>query len=540
MKKFFSQNFALKLFLFQAVILILSFAILAALLTVKENARTLDNFLMEADRYSDIVKKSTRSGMLKKQRDNVSAIIEDISKHPGVEGIKIYNKKGESIYASALSTGDTDEGRVADMQAEACQVCHGEKSPLEKLPMEKRYRFLDTPRKHRVIGLINPILNEKDCAGAGCHPSPDKQKILGIVDVKMSLEAADSQIRGRIRGIFFYAGMLALVISFISGVLIYFFVRVPVKKLEKGTEAIAAGNFDYRVDISGRGEIGQLAHSFNNMIAELKEYRTSTREMSDSLKEKIDAKTRELEAMQASLMQAEKMISLGRLSSTVAHELNNPLAGILTYTKLLMRDIKDMETRPLESQPAMKTLDTIYSEALRCGSIVKNMLLFSKQTEVNFKVENLHSLLDTCVDLVNHHFELNNIKLVKNYGAVDDKFECDINQLKQAFIAIFINAVESMAGKGGTVEITTSEARKGPSLKVSVRDEGSGIAKDALPLIFEPFFTTKSDECRVGLGLSVVYGVVKRHGGSISVESEAGRGTVFHLELRRKIDEKRI
>lgn len=530
---------ALKLFLFQSVILALSFAALAAFFTIRENARTLDNFLIEADRYSDIVKKSTRSAMLKKQRDSVSAIIEDISKHPGVEGVKIYNKKGESIYTSALSAGDKDEGNIADMQAEACQVCHGSKTPLETLPIEKRYRFLDTSMKHRIIGLINPIMNEKDCAGSDCHPSPDKQKILGVVDVKMSLETADSQISGRIRGIFIYASVLSLLISFATGVLIYFFVRIPVKKLEKGTEAIASGDFDYRVDIGGGGEIGQLARSFNRMIAEMKEYRTSNKETSNALKEKIEAKTRELEAMQTSLMRAEKMISLGKLSSTVAHEINNPLAGILTYTKLLMREVKETKSRPLESEQAIKTLDTIYNEAQRCGNIVKNMLLFSKQSDIHFKAESLHGLLDTCVELVRHHLELNNVNLVKRYEAEDDKFECDLNQMKQAFIAMFINAVEAMAGKGGTIEITTAGTRKQELLKVSIRDEGSGIPKEALPSIFEPFFTTKSDGCRVGLGLSVVYGVIKRHGGNISVETEIGKGTVFHLELRRKVDEKR-
>jgi two-component system NtrC family sensor kinase len=284
-------------------------------------------------------------------------------------------------------------------------------------------------------------------------------------------------------------------------------VHIPVQKLTEGTREVSSGHLDHLIPIHSSDEIGILAQSFNQMTEKIKK-------------------------MQDQIVQVEKMASLGKLSLTVAHELNNPLSGILNYASLALKNLKKEGLSAEEKRSTMRDLEIIQTETARCGNIVKNLLLFSRKLDTGQTKEQLHPIIENSIELVAHHFELKQIGIARCYLDGDDTIFCVPDQLKQAFIALFINAAESME-KGGTIEVSTQRIQPENGYRICIRDTGCGIPEELLPKVFEPFFTTKIDGKGVGLGLSIVYGVIKRHGGTIQVESHEGKGTTFTIEIPR-------
>jgi two-component system NtrC family sensor kinase len=228
----------------------------------------------------------------------------------------------------------------------------------------------------------------------------------------------------------------------------------------------------------------------------------------------------------------EKMASLGKLSATVAHELNNPLTGILTYARLVEREVADLPLDEATRAELSGQLRLIQAECSRCGGIVQNLLLFARRTEgTAMTAIDLNEVVDRGLKLVKHHLDLHSIRLDRAPLAGDPRLVADGGQLEQALVALFVNAIEAMEGPEGGDVLTVHLDRQEGWVCIDVGDTGVGIHRDILPHIFEPFFSTKNKESGVGLGLAVVYGIIERHGGSIEVESEPGRGTTFHLRI---------
>ena len=485
----------------------------------------MTNVITSANRTSDVIKKSTRYSMLKNQKEDVDQIIATLGNLQGVDGIRIYNKKGIIMFS-----GHKEEIRNAvDMKAEACYVCHSDKIPKKTLPSINRTRIFYSQNEHRVLGLINPIENEPDCSNASCHAHPPSIKILGVLDVKMSLAQVDKNIRESENKMIFFAVLFILTVGIVSGAFIWIMVHNPVKKLTIGTQEISRGNLDYSIDVSSEDEIGQLANSFAYMMRELKKAYDEITNWSKTLEKRVKEKTEELEKTQGHILRVEKMTSLGKLSATVAHEINNPLGGILTYTKLL---IKKLERFNIAEQDAsiIKFLKIIENESKRCGKIVKDLLVFAKSSSINFEEENLKNIIEKSLLLVNHHLEIQNVKVEKCFPDTDCRLVCDTNQLQQALIALFINAVDAMPN-GGTIRVEVIPEKEKNSVQIKISDNGVGISEESISNIFEPFFTTKKDGQGVGLGLSVVYGIIKKHEGEIFVDSKISQGTTFTIIL---------
>lgn len=459
---------------------------------------------MSANRVSDVIKRSTHYSMLLNRREDLHHTIQTIGNEPGIDGISIYNKRGEIMF----STIPGEDGTSVDLQAEACYVCHAEEKPLEALPIKKRSRIFSSLQGHRVLGVINPIMNEPGCFNAECHAHPPNQAVLGVLDVKMSLSQVDERVAESRTRMISYAVLLIVIVIILSAGFIIVMVHTPVKKLIAGTLEISSGNLNHEIDIRSSDEIGHLAQSFNLM-------------------------TQNLSKAQDHLCQMEKMASVGKLSATVAHEINNPLAGILTYTKLVLRTLKKDRIDPKDMKSAERYLTFIKNETARCGDIVKNLLLFSKRAGGDFRNESLDTIIERSLQLINHHLEIQGITLEKQLCEKDDIIFCDANQLQQAFIALFVNGVEAMP-KGGMLRVK-SDCRNGEdTVRITISDTGYGIPEEVKPNIFDPFFSTKKDEKRIGLGLSVVYGIIQRHGGSIDVHSETNKGTTFIITLPRQ------
>jgi two-component system NtrC family sensor kinase len=308
-------------------------------------------------------------------------------------------------------------------------------------------------------------------------------------------------------------------------------VRRPVKHLITGAEQVASGDLDTEISVASHDEIGQLAKAFNDMTRDLREAHKEITEWSDRLETRLQEKTAELSQTQRQVAHIDKMASLGKLAASVAHELNNPIAGILNYAKLIDRSIRESETTIPEREQLARYLSLIEKEAGRSGDIVRNLLVFARPSGTEFALHALNPILERSVMLVRHHVEMADIRLETQLLDDDDQLVCHAGQIQQALLALLMNAVEAMPN-GGTIRLMAESA--GESVRITIFDTGVGIPKEMLPNIFEPFFSSKDRAEAVGLGLALVYGIVRHHLGDIEVESEINRGTTFRMTLPRR------
>ena len=283
--------------------------------------------VVSAERMADVIFRSTRETMLANDRSSQISLIRSIGAQPDVLKVRIFSKDGAIQY----STVPEEVGHFVDKRAEACNACHAESRPLEKLATPLRSRIYRIGQQ-RAIGLIRPIENENACSNGACHAHPASQRILGVLDVVLSLEAVDLTLATHERRMQGQVLISAALFTAVAGLLVWLLINRPVQHLAVGVRALASGDLSHRVDVRSRDELGDLAASFNHMAGELD---TAQR----TLEQRIEAKTRELEAAREKLIHSEKLSSLGQLAAAVAHEINNPLAGILTYARLLEKKL---------------------------------------------------------------------------------------------------------------------------------------------------------------------------------------------------------
>ena len=457
-----------------------------------------------AQQLSDTIKRSLWYDMLHNYRDALYNVIEAIGRQEGIEKVRIFNKEGVIMFSSHKG----EEGKMVDKRAEACYACHAEDRPLERLDTPKRTRIYQGER-HRILGMISPIYNEPACYNAACHAHPPEQTVLGVLDVSLSLATADQRIKELKEKTLLFATFTIMAISVIIGLFIRRAVHRPVKELLEGTKRIAHGEFDYSIPFSSKDELGQLAEAFNDM-------------------------TQRLKRAQYQLLQSEKLASIGKLAATIAHEINNPLNGILTYTKLIERKLAQDSLKRDEMERFRSYLSIMERETERCSNIVRNLLDFARQREPSLKSDvDVNAVLEEALSLVANRMALQEITLEKHYGKLPP-ITADPLQLRQAFLNILINSCEAIQDAGGLIRISTSFLPQQQMVKVEFSDNGIGIQEEDLHRIFDPFFTTK--EKGTGLGLSVVYGIINSHQGKIEVKSKLKRGTTLTITLPLKVE----
>ena len=517
------NRLSVQLILVISLVLIATFAF-QALYTVNKLKEDLTNSLSQnAYNISDIIKKSTRYSMLLNRRDDVYHIINTIGTEAGVEKIRIYNKQGQIIF----STDSTEVFKNVDMTEESCIACHVEGKHVVNLPVSNKIRTFVSPSNERMMGLINPIYNEPDCSNSVCHAHKPDIKMLGVLDVVMSMDKIDKVIQANISRIIYNSIIITIIISGLIWLSISFLVNRPIQKFVRGINELAKGNLNYKIEVRTGNELGEMANQFNDMSLKLDEAYKEIQSWTNTLNEKVNEKTEELKKIYDQIIQIEKLASLGKLSATVAHELNNPLEGILTYSKLIAKMLAKQQKEE-EYKNLLSYLNFISDESARCGRIVKDLLLFSHRGEEEFLIVEIHNIIDRCVMLINHHLEMNNIRLIKEIPEEEIKIKGDSQKIQQAFISLLMNAIESMPN-GGNLQIRV----KKDSEKLYARfiDEGYGISEKDIPHIFEPFYTTKQKVKGTGLGLTVAYGIIEHHKGKLEIENTSLKGTTIKVTL---------
>ena len=525
-----SFNLSLRLTICLVGVLLLIFVLLGRQIVHLHRQHLEESVFASADRISDTIKRSTRYSMLQNHRDEVYHIISTIGGEPGIGKIRIYNENGRISY----STDPHEVGTFVDKQAEACTACHFQGEPLRRLKRPDRMRIYNASGGKRNLGLINPIENEPSCTNSDCHAHPPDKQVLGVLDVTMSMAKVDEAIADGTRSVVISFILAIIAIPLLIGAPIWLMVYRPVKQLTLGTKRVASGNLDELIPVSSRDEIGQLAASFNQMVVELRRAKGQLDEWNKTLENRISEKTEELQSAQKQIVNAERMASIGKLAAIVAHEINNPLSGILTYAKLLLKQMRNEKGALPKAETATQYLEVIASESARCGEIVKNLLQFARQTTVNLQPNPLNELIRQSLRLVQHKIDLMNLQTLLRLDEALPQVFCDAQLIRQALVALIINACEAMPAGEGILEIRTQQWVEKSAVEVTIRDNGIGMDEETQKHIFEPFFTTKEQGKGVGLGLAVVYGIVQQHSGTIEVQSSPGKGTAFLIRLPLK------
>jgi len=482
--------------------------------------------LQSADRISDLILRSTRYQMLRNDREALYQVIDTIGSEPGIRRIRIFSEEGRISF----STEPSELNTLVDKRTEACFACHAQAAPLTKLARPDRARIFTDARGDRVLGLIRPIENEPACANAACHAHPLERRILGVIDTDLSLATVDRQLAEQQRNLLRFTVIAVVMMSLISVVFIWIVVHKPVKELTAGTQRVAQGDLTYQLPVRSGDELGDLAASFNKMTAELAAAQAELTSWGRTLEERVEAKSQELLRAHASLATSEKMVSLGKLAATVAHEVNNPLSGILTYARLTHRALEKCPLEGLPKEEMLEHLRIIERESRRCGQIMRNLLTFARQAPAQREPNDVNTLVERALTLVRNQLELQGVELVKKLAAGLPAVACDAGQVQQVVLTLLVNACDAMP-RGGKLEVATELGAEEDSVRIRVRDTGFGISLDVLARIFEPFFTTKEDPGRTGLGLAVARSIVEAHGGSIAVRSRPGEGTEFTIAI---------
>jgi len=326
------------------------------------------------------------------------------------------------------------------------------------------------------------------------------------------------------------AGAVVL-LSALFATLIWVMVHKPVGKLIAGTNHVAAGDLENKIRIRSRDELGELAHSFNRMTGELKRANVEIKEWNRTLEERVEKKSLELAQAHEHVLRVEKLASIGKLAAIVAHEINNPLAGILVYARLVLKRLGRNGHGAAVDSETRKNIETIAAESARCGEIVKGLLQFSRQTKPNVEPNDLNAIINESLRLVRHKIDLSGAAAITDCDPGLKQIECDEQQIKQALVALLINACEAVRPGEGVIRISSRYLEPARAAEIRVMDNGVGMDEQTKQHIFEPFFTTKEQGKGVGLGLAVVYGIVTGHSGQIEVESSPGQGTMFVIRL---------
>lgn len=488
--------------------------------------------LQSGNNVGSLVEGALYHSMLENDKGALQSTLDVIHTLPGIEDVHMYDSNDSLVYSSFPS--DTFDNFNPN-----CKSCHTDLATMFPL-YQKSYRIITAESEcmmsksevgQRQLMIRSPILNSKSCYESNCHAHTSSDKVLGSLVIKVPLKDFDAAVNKS--SVQFY--LLAIFSTILLASFLILFTRREIKKplheLIRASVAVANGDKSTRVAIKPNqlDDTRMVSVAFNDMLDNLQTANTELENWSQQLEYKVRKKSEELGAAQNELMHIERLASLGKLSSSVAHEINNPLSGILVYTKLVHKQLSNPEITPEKKVLMLKHLKLIENETKRCGDIVKGLLDFSKKDQEDFEPLHLNEILSETCDLMSHSIKIANVGFVKEFLAKSDLVYCSSNQVKQACMAILVNSTDAVT-ENGEIILRSSNPDK-DTILIEFIDNGIGIAAEDIPHIFEPFFSTKQEVHGIGLGLSIAHGIIQNHKGKIQVKSEPGNGTTISITL---------
>lgn len=488
--------------------------------TIRQNGQNVSSIVEGALYYS----------MLENDKAMLQRSLDIISTMSGIDEVNMYDDRDRLAYTSV----------GADLEVAGnpnCTECHGGISEMFS-PKEQAYRVVEnmpgcglrqTASGSRHLLIRQPIFNEPSCYTSSCHAHPAEDEILGSLLITLPLEDLDTFAEESTTDFLLLATLITLLLVTFLIVFTRKNIKDPLNSLMRASEAVSRGDNSIRVEIKPNllNDTRVVSEAFNNMLDNIESATRELQNWSQQLEYKVQKKSEELSAAQNELIHVERIASLGKLSSSVAHEINNPLSGILVYNKLIYKQLSSGDFHHPKKELILKNLKLIEAETKRCGDIVRGLLDFSRKDREDFEESSLHQVLKETYTLMTHSIKIANIHFVSRLDARHDRVFCSPNQIKQAFVALLVNATEAIHQQGEITIMTDNPDEE--HIRVEIRDTGSGINPQDLPHIFEPFFSTKQNSSGIGLGLSIVHGIVENHKGRIEVASEPGKGTTMTL-----------
>jgi two-component system, NtrC family, sensor kinase len=442
-------------------------------------------------RLGQAVESILRFSMLENRRDEIKRAIVNLANHEDIESVTLADHSTKTIIFAA---DDSEQGKTIENTDARCTGCHADADiPRLVLPKSEVHHITSD---NEVINTVTPIYNSQDCYHAACHAHSPEEQVLGVMQIGLTFGPVLDEFeraRHRLLAMIF---LLALVTATLVFWLIQVWVGKPVKDLLAATEALASGDMDHFVK-TGETELGKLGEAFNSMQRKLRE-------------------------TQRQIIMQEKLVSVGKLAAGVAHEINNPLTGILTFTEDLIDDAEEGDER-------LDDYEVIRRETLRCRGIVRNLLDFSKQDQPQLQDVNISDIIENTIKLVEKLAKFQNINLYFDPAIHQPSVVADPGQMEQVFLNFLINSSEAM-DNGGDIRISSRWHKSEGTVELCFTDTGNGMSPQVLSKIFEPFFSTKGGKTS-GLGLAVVWSIIERHGGRIEVQSEVDKGTTFRVFL---------
>jgi two-component system NtrC family sensor kinase len=479
-----------------------------------------------------LVEGALYQSMLENDQTSLQRMLDQINAMSGIDNVSMYDKNNNLAYTSILndSTNHSDPD---------CISCHQDFDQLFSVT-EKSYKIVDAnsecvmnpnSAKARNLLIRSPILNNPSCSTAACHAHSPEEKVLGSLIIKMPLAGLDNALEESIKDYFLLAALMTLILILFLILFTNKKIKIPLNEIIIASEAVTKGDRSKRLEIKPNqlSDMRMVSHAFNEMLDNIQSATLELENWSQQLEYKVQKKSEELGQAQNELINIERIASLGKLSLSVAHEINNPLSGILVYAKLVQKQLSNPNLDKEKIGNMLKHLKLIESETKRCGDIVKGLLDFSRKDQNGFEPKHLHEVLVETFDLMAHTMKISDIHFISDLAAKRDMISCSPNQIKQACLAILVNASEAVAENGEIVVRTFNPDEN--HVRIEFTDNGVGIANEDISHIFEPFFSTKEKANGIGLGLSIVHGIVQSHKGKIEVKSERGKETTFAITL---------
>ncbi len=514
-------------------VLIVAISCVSGFLNLRvQKSQLVETMVLGADQLSRSITSATWHAMLDDDRKGAYESMRVIADKHGVDRIRMFNREGRLVF----STDAQEQPSLATPANEVCVSCHGTTPIRTKPAMNSRVRYGTSPTGIKTLNIVTPIYNEPSCSNASCHAHEASTRVLGILDVALRLDPVQQQTRA----ITLQTILSTLVVVLIgAGFVILFtrrFVATPIRELINGTRALSAMQLDRRVEISRPSqELDELVDSFNRMRERLKVAVDDLNEMQQTLESKVAERTAQLEVAHRKLLQNDRLASLGQLAASVAHEINNPVSGVLNLSILLERLMSSGQFPAGREAEFRKYLGQISAETARVGRIVSDLLAFSRRSKPQRVPANLNKLVCSTLGLAGHKLKLINSETILELQEDLPLVECDPSQIQQVVLNLVLNGAQALQAKGGgELRIRTRLLPDGDNVELCVRDTGEGIAPENLSKIFDPFFTTKPEGKGVGLGLAVLYGIVKAHDGEVEVASQRHEGTSFTVTLPLK------